>query len=255
MNRGKIPGKYLNHSGNMEPPNILRYHHLRKPSAAYFAVSGGMEVLGLQNLPADGKAMMIPSNHESWLDIPAHGEAAWKARIYLRMLAKTALWDLRAIGPYFGDFLEGAGAVPTLREGHAVTPQVGERMDKLVSNDAAIVNFIQKSRKNHEPYLVGKEVGPGAALIAMTYGLPLYPAGVAGTREKSFITVSYGEKIPVDKYDIDHSDRRSITKDVVADARELTQVMKNEVQINVDIAKEARASRLPGARLRSARRT
>jgi 1-acyl-sn-glycerol-3-phosphate acyltransferase len=73
------------------------------------AAWGGLEVEGLDALPASGPALVV-GNHDSHWDPIAVGVAAIRRR-QIRALAKSTLWDVRGLGPV----LNGMGQIPIER--------------------------------------------------------------------------------------------------------------------------------------------
>ncbi len=76
-----------------------------RPAAAW----GRLEVEGLDALPESGPVLVV-SNHDSHWDPLMVGVAAIKRR-QIRALAKSALWDVRGLGPV----LNGMGQIPIER--------------------------------------------------------------------------------------------------------------------------------------------
>jgi 1-acyl-sn-glycerol-3-phosphate acyltransferase len=70
---------------------------------------GRLEVSGLDAIPRSGP-VLLAGNHDSYFDPLLIGVAARKRR-QIRALAKSALWDVRGLGP----ILNGMGQVPIER--------------------------------------------------------------------------------------------------------------------------------------------
>lgn len=70
---------------------------------------GRLEVVGLENLPAEGP-LLIAGNHDSYWDPVAIGIAAIKRR-QIRALAKAELWKFPGLAP----ILNGMGQIPIHR--------------------------------------------------------------------------------------------------------------------------------------------
>ncbi len=73
------------------------------------AAWGRLEVEGLDALPAAGPALVV-GNHDSHWDPVSVGVAAIRRR-QIKALAKSALWDVRGLGPV----LDGMGQIPIER--------------------------------------------------------------------------------------------------------------------------------------------
>lgn len=70
---------------------------------------GRMSVEGLESIPRSGP-LLLAGNHDSYFDPIVIGMAA-RPRRQIRALAKSALWDVRGLGP----ILDGMGQVPIER--------------------------------------------------------------------------------------------------------------------------------------------
>lgn len=70
---------------------------------------GRLEVEGLEALPPEGPVLVV-ANHDSHWDPVTVGVAAIRRR-QIRALAKSALWDVRGLGPV----LNGMGQIPIER--------------------------------------------------------------------------------------------------------------------------------------------
>jgi len=148
---------------------------------------------GLDNLPARG-GFVLACNHVSSLDPWPLAMPLWPRR-FLRFMAKSELywWPLKLI-------VDGAGAFP-VRRGHADTQAI-ETAVGLVRSGHIVAMFPEGTRRT-KGLLKKHEARPrtGAARIALTAGVPLVPAAVAGTdrlRRLSRIRVAYGTPVEID---------------------------------------------------------
>ena len=139
---------------------------------------------GLERLPADG-GYVLAANHLSNADPWPLGMALFPRR-YLRFMAKSELFWF-PLGPFIsscGAFPAVETAIQLCRDGHIVVmfPE-GTRREKGM-------------RKRHQA-----RWRTGAARIALEAGVPLVPAGIAGTAELSRLAklkVVFGDPIVLD---------------------------------------------------------
>lgn len=147
---------------------------------------------GLENVPAEG-GFVLAANHFSNLDPWPLGLPLFPRR-FLRFMAKSELFwfplgpIIKAAGAFpvrrgEGDAAALATAVGLCREGHAVVmfPEGTRRLKGLRKTRAA-------------------QWHTGAARIALDAGVPLVPAGIAGTDRISrlgTLRVAYGPAIEV----------------------------------------------------------
>jgi 1-acyl-sn-glycerol-3-phosphate acyltransferase len=138
-----------------------------------------MELLGAENLPADGSYIVSPV-HRSNLDTPLIGIIT-KRR--LRFMGKEALWKHR----FLGWMLTAAGGFPVER-GTADREALRACM-LVVDNNEPLVMFPEGTRQSG-PTL--QDCFDGPAYVASRRQIPVVPVGIGGT-EKS---LSSGRKIP-----------------------------------------------------------
>lgn len=196
-------------SAAVVPRNLAILAHVAKPprpSWLYFVIATlSWPVLktvfrhrayGIENVPASG-GFVLAANHSSNFDPWALGIPLFPRR-FLRFMAKSELFwfplgKVIAAGGAFRvrrgerDEVAIAIAVGLCREGHAVVmfPEGTRRQKGL--------------RKKHEA-----RWHTGAARIALEAGVPLVPAGIAGTDRLArlgALRVRYG--LPVDLGDLD----------------------------------------------------
>ena len=162
-----------------------------------------LRATGIENVPAGG--FVLAANHNSNFDPWPLGLPLFPRR-FLRFMAKSELFwfplgpIIRAGGGFRvrrgqGDTEAIATAVRLCREGHGVVmfPEGTRRKKGL--------------RKRHEA-----RWHSGAARIALEAGVPLVPAGIAGTDRLARLgplRVAYGSPIPLDDLDITDLQRAS----------------------------------------------
>jgi 1-acyl-sn-glycerol-3-phosphate acyltransferase len=159
---------------------------------------------GRENLPATG-GYVLACNHLSNLDPWPVGLPLWPRR-WLRFMAKAELYWWPAT-----HVLNGAGAFPVHR-GLADVEAV-ETAVRLAQDGNVVVMFPEGTRRSKG--LVKKHQArprSGAARIALTAGVPLVPAAVAGTDRLltlGRLRVAYGEPVDIDDLRTSDDVRRS----------------------------------------------
>jgi 1-acyl-sn-glycerol-3-phosphate acyltransferase len=148
---------------------------------------------GLENLPAEG-GFVLAANHTSNLDPWPLGMPLWPRR-QLFFMAKVELFN-----PLFGPFLNVGGAFPVRRGERDV-----EAIEKAVRlcREGKVVAMFPEGTRARKGIVKKFEHRPrtGSARIALTAGVPLVPAAIAGTeRLLRFprLRVAYGQPVPLD---------------------------------------------------------
>jgi 1-acyl-sn-glycerol-3-phosphate acyltransferase len=159
---------------------------------------------GIEKLPASG--FVLAANHTSNLD-PWPLALLLFPRRQVRFMAKSELFN-----PVFKPILLGGGAFP-VRRGEADVDAIRNAVE-LVREGEIVVMFPEGTRqtkglrKRHEP-----RAHTGAARIALTAGVPLVPAAIAGTDRLSRLgplRVAYGE--PIDLSDLQDVDVKAASE-------------------------------------------
>ncbi|MGH3001741.1 MAG: lysophospholipid acyltransferase family protein [Gaiellaceae bacterium] len=150
-------------------------------------------VRGVENLPASG-GYVLAAGHVSNLDPWAIGLALWPRR-FLRFMAKSELFWF-PLGP----IIAGCGAF-RVRRGRADLEAI-ETAVSLAQEGHVIAMFPEGTRRKKGLRKTRvAEAHTGAARIALEAGVPLVPAGIAGTDGLSRLTawrVAYGRPVELD---------------------------------------------------------
>jgi 1-acyl-sn-glycerol-3-phosphate acyltransferase len=137
----------------------------------YFKLSGGMRVSGTENVPRTG-AIIVASNHASYLDPPLMGCALPRVLTYM---AKEELFRNRV----FGWLIRSLGAFP-VRRGAGDLESIRIALSILAENRALLV-FPEGTRN------LGQQMGPmnrGVEMLARKSGALVVPVGLTGTAQK-----------------------------------------------------------------------
>lgn len=129
-----------------------------------------LRVVGLENVPKDGAFVFAPT-HRSTIDIPV-ASAATRRR--MRFMGKDSIWKFKPIGK----IMTGLGAFPVTRG--SADLEALKRCIAVLKSGEPLVMFPEGTRH------FGPEVQPlfdGAAYVALKTGVPIVPAGIAGTED------------------------------------------------------------------------
>ena len=165
-----------------------------------------LRVRGFEHVPRSG-GFVLASSHASNFD-------PWPlaASIYprqLRFMAKAELFN-----PVLGPLLRHGGSFP-VRRGAGDLEAIGTAVRLVRDEDQVVVMFplgtrLRKGRRKKRP----PRPHPGAASIALTAGVPLVPAAIAGTDRLlrlDKMQVAYGPPVAVE--DLGHLDPRRAARD------------------------------------------
>jgi 1-acyl-sn-glycerol-3-phosphate acyltransferase len=148
---------------------------------------------GREHLPAEG-GFVLAANHNSSFDPWPLGIPLFPRR-FLRFMAKSELF-----WPPLSWIAKGGGAFP-VRRGEHDTVAIDTAV-RLCREGHVVVMFpegtrrVKGLRKKHEA-----RARTGAARIALEAGVPLVPAGIAGTDRLARLAplrVAYGPPVPID---------------------------------------------------------
>jgi 1-acyl-sn-glycerol-3-phosphate acyltransferase len=129
-----------------------------------------LHVYGKGRVPLDG-GLVVAANHLSWIDPPALG---WASPRTLYFMAKVEAHRV----PGLGQLMRSFGAFP-VRRGESDRDAV-RTMREIVRDGNALGMFAEGTRQKSG---VPGPVQPGAAMVAITEGVPLIPAAIRGSHE------------------------------------------------------------------------
>lgn len=159
-----------------------------------FAVFAGWRKrwVGIANVPEGG--FVLAANHVSSLDPFILGMPLWRPR-RVRYMAKAELFT-----PWLGWAMRAIGTFP-VRRGEADADALRTALDLLAQGE--IVGMFPEGTRAKKGLRKKFEAKPhtGTARIALTAGVPLVPAAVAGTERLlrlGRVSVAYGKPIPLD---------------------------------------------------------
>lgn len=149
-----------------------------------------LRVYGAERVPLEG-GLVVAANHFSWVDPPALGAACPRT---LYFMAKVEAHRVPGLGQLMRSF--GAFAV---RRGESDREAV-RTMRQIVRDGHALGMFAEGTRQRSG---VPGPVQPGAAMVAITEGVPLIPAAIRGSHEWRLgtfrpVSVAWGEPMSFD---------------------------------------------------------
>ena len=148
-------------------------------------VAARLQVYGAERVPLTG-GLVVAANHFSWVDPPALGAASPRT---LYFMAKVEVHRI----PGLGQLMRTFGAFP-VRRGQSDREAV-RTMRGIVRDGGALGMFAEGTRQRSG---VPGSVLPGAAMVAITEGVPVVPAAIHGSqvwRLGNFapVSVAWGE--------------------------------------------------------------
>jgi len=149
-----------------------------------------LRVYGAERVPLEG-GLVIAANHFSWIDPPAVGAASPRTVYFMAKIEAHRV-------PGLGELMRSFGTFP-VRRGESDRDAV-RRMRQIVQDGHALGMFVEGTRQRSG---VPGPVQPGAAMVALTEGVPLIPIAVHGSqrwRVGNFAPVSaaWGEPMTFD---------------------------------------------------------
>lgn len=192
----------LNHT---KGPNPAFCWALNKVFVTYLSGRGGLTVVGRENIPRKGSYIAAPE-HKSQLDTSAVGSAVLDSTgRNLRFMSKPEYWQGRFGWPT-GLFIALGGGFKIERgTSFDKQPGVRARLDNIFHNDEALCIYPQGTREKEITKLKA-----GVGLLAVKYGVPVIPIGIAGTLERDHMTVVFGEAMYAEHVDFDLGDPKAI---------------------------------------------
>ncbi|MFW6305981.1 MAG: lysophospholipid acyltransferase family protein [Bacillota bacterium] len=161
----------------------------------YFILFYKMEVKGRENIPTDGKLVVV-ANHISYFDPPIIG-SIMKRQVHF--LAKEELFEI----PFIGILLKYIGQIPVKR-GKADRNAIMNAL-RILKEDKVLGIFPEGTTRKRKEKGLGKAKA-GAVLIPIHSRSPVLPIGIVIRRKK--IKVSIGKPFTMEKYyDIKREDR------------------------------------------------
>ena len=148
---------------------LLWYRLTQYTFATLLAAFGGWRASGRHNMPATG-AVLLVANHLSFLDVLLLGIPLQRP---LNFVARSTLFV-----PVLGFLIRSLGAFPIQREGMGASG-LKETLRRLRSG--GIVTLFPEGTRSRDGQLA--PLKSGIAVLVSRAGVPVVPAGIAGTFE------------------------------------------------------------------------
>jgi 1-acyl-sn-glycerol-3-phosphate acyltransferase len=129
-------------------------------------------VSGRENIPPEGVATLVASNHASSLDVFAAGHALGRSGFFLAKREATEM-------PVFGRFLKGVGAIPAQRDGRDMT---AVKLMLKVLERGHLLGVAPEGTRSKDGRL--GDFDPGFVWLAARTGARIVPCAIHGTWQR-----------------------------------------------------------------------
>ncbi len=157
------------HRGVRVWASALWYRFVRYSVSTLLVATGGFRASGTHHLPKTG-AVLLVSNHLSYLDVFVLGLPLPRM---LNYVARSTLFL-----PVLGPLIRSVGGFPIQREGMGASG-LKETLRRL--RNGGVVTLFPEGTRSRDGEL--GELKQGIATLAARAGVPVVPAGIAGTFE------------------------------------------------------------------------
>jgi 1-acyl-sn-glycerol-3-phosphate acyltransferase len=214
-------------AADRSPGGLAWYRFVQCFFATLFAVLWTWRATGRANVPRHGGVLLV-ANHLSFLDVFFMGIPLQRP---LNYVARSTLFI-----PGLGFLMRSVGAFPIQREGMGASG-MKETLRRLRSG--GIVTLFPEGTRS-----ANGELGPlkqGIAVLVLRAGVPVVPAGIAGT----FESWPRSRLIPI-PYPVRIHYGRPITPDEIAGMRneDVTALIRDRIEDSLAIARRGLASDL-----------
>jgi 1-acyl-sn-glycerol-3-phosphate acyltransferase len=144
-----------------------------------------IRVYGRERVPREGGGVLA-MNHLNFIDIPVFGTVCPRRVVFV---GKSELFD----HPGLAELIKAHGALP-IRRGESDREAL-RRMRETVRNNELLGLFVEGTRQKSG--VPGKAM-PGAAMVAISEGVPVIPAAIHGSQKwklgnRAEVSVAFGE--------------------------------------------------------------
>jgi 1-acyl-sn-glycerol-3-phosphate acyltransferase len=172
-----------------------------------------LRVYGAERVPATG-GLVVAANHFSWIDPPALGAACPRTLYYMAKVEAHRIPGLGELMRSFGTF--------AVRRGESDRDAV-RTMRGIVREGNALGLFVEGTRQRSG---VPGHVQPGAAMVAITEGVPVIPAAIHGSetwRLGNFapVSIAWGEPVELAGFPAGGKGYKQASLELEAKLREL----------------------------------
>lgn len=198
----------------------LWYRTVRVFVSTFMAMIGGWRATGFRNMPETGGVLLV-SNHLSHLDVILLGIGL---RRPLNFVARSTLFF-----PPLGLLIRSLGAFPIQREGMGASG-MKETLKRLRSG--GVVTLFPEGTRSRDGELA--PLKSGIAVLASRAGVPVVPAGIAGT----FRTWPRGRLLPIARPLRVHYGPPIMPSDLEGlDSQAVTELIQSRIQECIETAR------------------
>lgn len=169
----------------MKPVDLFYYPVGKGILGSMTRVATSMRAFGKERVPREGGAVLA-MNHFNFIDIPVFGVLCPRRIVFV---GKSELFE----HPGLSQLIRAHGALP-IRRGESDRDAL-RRMRETVRENDLLGLFIEGTRQESG---VPGEPKPGAAMIAISEGVPVVPAAVHGSQtwkpgNRATVSIAFGE--------------------------------------------------------------
>jgi 1-acyl-sn-glycerol-3-phosphate acyltransferase len=173
-------------------PNHRAIEMMNKAFTFYTAHHGGLKVIGQEHIPESG---IIAPNHQSHLDHGAIGKAVLDSTgSHIHFGAKPDFWYDHWYGWFAGKLVEFGRGFPINRNsGWHTQPEVVKKITQIFADEELLDLSGEGTRAKNPSEPV--KIKNGIAQLALAFGVPIVPTGIAGTKARNHMVVVFEEPL------------------------------------------------------------
>lgn len=176
-------------------------------------VATSMRAYGKERIPREGGAVLA-MNHFNFIDIPVFGTVVPRRIVFV---GKSELFEQ----PGLSQIIRAHGALP-IRRGESDRDAL-RRMRESVRENELLGLFVEGTRQTSG---VPGEAKPGAAMVAISEGVPVIPAAIHGSQEwklgnRAAVSVAFGEAMRFPEHPRNSKGYAAASEEIMAEIRRL----------------------------------
>lgn len=198
-----------------------------------------IRVYGKERVPREGGGILAV-NHLNFIDVPVIGTMCPRRLVFV---AKSELFEV----PALGQLIAAHGAV-AIRRGESDRDAL-RRMRQAVRENELLGLFVEGTRQMSG---VPGEAKPGAAMIAISEGVPVVPAAIHGSQDwklgtRSKVSLAFGEPMRFAEYPRNSKGYAAASEEIMAEIKRLWEwlVHMHELEQRPRRATPPRRERVP----------
>ena len=197
----------------MKPVDLVYYPVGKGILGSLTRAVTSVRIYGKERVPREGGAVLAV-NHFNFIDIPVVG--AWCPRRIV-FVGKSELFE----HPGLSHLIRAHGALP-IRRGESDRDAL-RRMRETVRENDLLGLFIEGTRQTSG---VPGEPKPGAAMVAISEGVPVVPAAIHGSQtwklgNRAAVSVAFGEPMRFPDYPRNSKGYAAASKEIMAEITRL----------------------------------